>query len=170
MDVRFPILWLTGNSGAGKTTLAKGIRDRFHEGRGSGTALDGRIIVLDGDDMRATISPEEGWSPEDRRRHNLRVARLARLLQEQGFCVVVSVIAPFAAVRAEIDSICGPLWIYVRRRNLDSADRPYEPPERPALIVDNDDCSIPEAQEVLSGFLLDWYRRHRDVGLAAAFV
>jgi adenylylsulfate kinase len=151
---RFPILWLTGNSGAGKTTLAMGIRDNFNGDLGQGTILDRRIVVLDGDEMRATISTEEGLSPEDRRRHNLRVARLAKLLQEHGFCVVVAVIAPFEQVRMEISSFCHPLWIYVKRSNLSGPDRPYEPPAYPVLVIDNDRCSIEQARDALVSFLL----------------
>ena len=98
MNSNPPIIWLTGNSGSGKTTLAYGIRDYFNE-----SDLDSnfarRVIVLDGDEMRSTISIDEGFSPEDRKRHNLRVARLAKLMTEHGFLVIVAVIAPFNKAR-----------------------------------------------------------------------
>jgi len=79
-ETRFPVVWLTGNTGAGKTTLAFGVRDYFNEKTQIDSPLARRIIILDGDEMRATVSVDEGLSPEDRRRHNLRVARLAHLL------------------------------------------------------------------------------------------
>lgn len=137
------IVWLTGNTGAGKTTLATAMKARFPE----------RVIVLDGDEMRATISTEEGLSPEDRAKHNRRVARLAHLLAGQGFLVIVAVIAPFTAVRREIDALCNPLWVYVKRDGLEGADRPYEPPEAPDLMIDTAMCSIDEGQQILANFL-----------------
>lgn len=137
------IIWLTGNTGAGKTTLAMGMKERLPE----------KIIVLDGDEMRATISTEEGLSPEDRAKHNRRVARLARLLESQGFLIIVAVIAPFAAVRKEIEGICNPRWVYVKRDGLEGADRPYEAPEKPDLLIDNNVCSIEEGIHLLNNFL-----------------
>lgn len=149
----FPILWLTGNSGAGKTTLARGLEQYVNEELSPEHAHARRLIVLDGDDMRATISTDATLSAEDRRKHNLRVARLAKHLQSRGFLVVVAVIAPFTSVREEIDAICHPLWIYVKRSGLTSHDRPYEEPTRPALMIDDDTWDIPSAQHLLRSFL-----------------
>lgn len=150
---RCPVVWLTGNSGAGKSTLAFGLRDEFNEQTNTKSPLHRRIIVLDGDEMRATVSVDEGFSPEDRRRHNLRMARLANLLSDHGFVVIVSVIAPFESVRQELDVICSPLWVYIKRSNLEASDRPYQPPLTPALIIDNDMLSIQEGQQKMKGFL-----------------
>lgn len=136
MSGHLPIIWLTGNSGAGKTTLAFGAQKYFNREKQS--PYCGRVIVLDGDEMRASISTEESLIPEDRRRHNLRVARLAKVLQAQDFLVIVAVIAPFQSVRDEIDAICSPVWVYVQRSGLSSHDRPYEPPAHPACVIDND--------------------------------
>ncbi|MDP7069052.1 MAG: adenylyl-sulfate kinase, partial [Candidatus Peribacteraceae bacterium] len=146
-------VWLTGNSGAGKTTIATGMEEYFNN-KDTESPLARRIVNLDGDEMRATVSQDEGFSPEDRRRHNLRVARLANLLSEKGFLVLVSVIAPFDTVRAELQELCDPLWIYVKRDGLGAPDRPYEPPENPALKIDNDITSIEEARELVKNFLL----------------
>ncbi|MBI3336883.1 adenylyl-sulfate kinase [Candidatus Peregrinibacteria bacterium] len=150
---RCPVVWLTGNSGAGKSTLAFGIRDYLNEQTKLESPLHRRVIVLDGDEMRATVSVDEGFSPEDRRRHNLRMARLANLLSEHGFVVIVSVIAPFERVRQEVQDICNPVWVYVKRSNLEAADRPYEPPISPALLIDNDLLSIDEGHTQFKGFL-----------------
>lgn len=150
---RCPVIWLTGNSGAGKSTLAFGIRDHFNEHANLESPLHRRIIILDGDEMRATVSVDEGFSPEDRRRHNLRMARLANLFSEHGFIVIVSVIAPFQRVRQELDTICHPLWIYIKRSNLEALDRPYEPPLHPAFIIDNDALSIEDSFIKFKGFL-----------------
>lgn len=115
------VIWLTGQSGAGKTTLAK----RFCEATAG--------IMLDGDEMRASIS-EEGFGRKDRERHNLRVARLAKELSRQRH-VVISVIAPFADVRRKIDAICSPYWIFLDRNAEATKDRPYERPLDPCLVL-----------------------------------
>ncbi|MDP7247323.1 MAG: adenylyl-sulfate kinase [Candidatus Peribacteraceae bacterium] len=152
MNSNPPIIWLTGNSGSGKTTLAYGIRDYFNE-----SDLDSnfarRVIVLDGDEMRSTISIDEGFSPEDRKRHNLRVARLAKLMTEHGFLVIVAVIAPFNKAREEVSVICNPKWVYLKRSGLESEDRPYESPINPDLTVDNDELSVDEARNTLISYL-----------------
>jgi len=153
MPKRFPIIWLSGNSGAGKTTLAEGMKVFFNEEEGSSSDADRRVVVLDGDEMRETVSRDEGFSPEDRRKHNLRVARLAKLLSEHGFFVIVAVIAPFEEVRKELDVICSPLWVYIKRSNLEAADRPYEAPSSPVLTIDNDVLSIEEGRELLKEFI-----------------
>jgi len=138
------IYWITGNSGAGKSTLAFGVQKILN------------AVVLDGDELRKTISTEEGFSAEDRRTHNLRVARLAKLLSDQGLLVLVSVIAPFRSVREEIDRICSPKWIYARRSGIDAPDKPYEPPEKPDLLIDNDRLTIEGAIREFGKYLLEW--------------
>src|SRR3989338_1110730 len=151
---RFPLFWLTGNTGAGKTTLAEEMREYFNEHLGASHPAARRVVVLDGDEMRATISVDEGLEPDDRRTHNLRVARLANLLSEHGFLVLVAVIAPFARVRAELEGICDPVWIYAKRSGLGAAGKPYDPPAHPALTIDNDALSIEEGRAKLAAFLL----------------
>src|SRR3990167_4308420 len=81
-----PIVWLTGQSGAGKTTLARDLQEKLG------------AVVLDGDEMRKSISEGLGFSKDDRETHNLRVARLAKVLSKKSI-VVVSVIAPFRKTR-----------------------------------------------------------------------
>jgi adenylylsulfate kinase-like enzyme len=151
---RFPVVWLTGNTGAGKSTLAFGMRDYFNEKAAPSSSLSRRVVVLDGDEMRETVSVDEGFSPEDRRKHNLRVARLANLLSKHGFLVIVSVIAPFDKVRGELQPICEPVWVYVKRSGLEGQDRPYEAPSDPALTIDNDTLSIAKGKEKFRAFLM----------------
>lgn len=116
------IIWLTGNSGSGKTTLAYLLKERLN------------AIVLDGDEMRASISLGAGFSKKDRLEHNLRVARLAKVLHTQGYNVVVSVIAPFQEIRDQVEEIITPYWIYVKGGSK-AKDRPYEPPKNSDLTV-----------------------------------
>ena len=152
---QLPVIWFTGNSGAGKSTLAFGLRKHINEELDPNHPLARRVVVLDGDEMRSTISVDEGFSPEDRRRHNLRVARLAKLLADSGNLVIVSVIAPFEKVRAELQEICDPTWIYIKRTGLEASDRPYEPPESPDLLIDHDVLSEEESLQKALQFLME---------------
>lgn len=145
------ILWLTGNSGAGKTTLGRILRDRSNKDN-----KDNRLgtILLDGNEMRIAISEKARFSRKDREEHNLRCARLAKVLEEQGFNVIVSVIAPFQETRDKIDEILGEKikWIYVKRKkdldNLD-IDKPYEIPKNADIIVDTDKLTIEESIDII---------------------
>lgn len=118
------IIWLTGNVGAGKTSLAYLLKERLNN-----------VVILDGDEMRASISLGAGFSQKDRHEHNLRVARLAKVLYTQGFNVIVSVIAPFRATRKEVTKLIDPFWIYIKS-DVEDKDKPYEPPKKPDLIID----------------------------------
>lgn len=103
------VWWLTGNSGAGKTTLALQIKDAVH---------------LDGDDMRKVW--KLGFSKEDRYEQNLRIARLARNFRNQGFNVVVSTICPYKELRQKVKEICDCKFIYVEGGKEPSKTFPYE--------------------------------------------
>jgi len=121
------IIWLTGNSGAGKTTTAYNflkIKD---------------CVILDGDEMRDSISLDTGFSKEEREEHNLRVARLANVLSRQGQLVIVSVIAPFRDTRKKIEKIIPKVhWVYIKRKLKKDEQRPYEIPKDVDLIIDTD--------------------------------
>ncbi|MCX6732330.1 MAG: adenylyl-sulfate kinase [Candidatus Roizmanbacteria bacterium] len=134
------ILWLTGQSGAGKTTLA--------------TVLSKKIgaVILDGDEMRETISTELGFSQSDREVHNLRVSRLAKMLSKRD-PVIVSVIAPFEATRQKIDALIKPYWIYVKRDIKSTSERPYEEPSSPHVIVNSDNQNTDEQVKEIISFL-----------------
>ena len=112
------ILWLTGNTGAGKTGLAKILKERIPN-----------VVLLDGDKMRASISVDCGFTKEDRDRHNNRVVLLAKTLSEQGLFVIVSVIAPFQETRERLSKLAEIHWIYVAGGTTGDLDRPYEIPE-----------------------------------------
>ncbi len=119
----YPIVWLTGQSQSGKTTLAGAIKGLF-----------GEAVILDGDEMRESISAE-GFSREDRHAHNLRVARLAQVLSKQSL-VIVSVIAPFAQTRRQIDKLISPLWVLcLRREQKVGTEFPYELPNSSEVDV-----------------------------------
>lgn len=117
------IVWLTGNVGSGKTALAYLLKER----------LNG--VVLDGDELRTSISTDLGFSKSDREKHNLRVARLAKVLHAQNMNVVVSVIAPFQSTRDKITKIIDPFWIYVKSEKK-GKNMPYEIPKKPHMTID----------------------------------
>ena len=102
------VFWLFGRSAAGKTTLASAlIRDLRAGGR--------PVLELDGDQMRAGLSSDLGFSAEARSENHRRLAEVARLVSEQGVMVVVASMAPLAAHRAIVDSILGARlrWVHV---------------------------------------------------------
>ncbi|MFM7002190.1 MAG: adenylyl-sulfate kinase [Limnohabitans sp.] len=85
--------WMTGLSGAGKTTLAHALRERVN--------ADGvvRLVVLDGEVVRASLCKDLGFSAADRMENSRRLAAMARLLVDAGLVVVVSAISPYRAGR-----------------------------------------------------------------------
>ena len=121
----FPILWITGQSGSGKTTLANAIKGKIGG------------VVLDGDDMRHSISLHAGFSKKDREEHNLRVARLAQMLSKDN-PVIISVIAPFESTRKKIEKIIDPTWIYIKKSLPIDKNKPYQAPKKPDVIIDGD--------------------------------
>jgi adenylylsulfate kinase len=104
------ITWLTGNSGAGKTTRAEQMRT--HE------------VVLDGDVLR-TIWPGLGFSKDDRLEQNWRAARLAKMLSDQGFDVLVATICPYRDQRRAIAQLIGCTFIYLAG-GKEGPEYPYE--------------------------------------------
>lgn len=93
------IQWIHGESGVGKTTLAKKL-------------LDSRTVHLDGDDMRR-VWTDLGFSDKDRMTNNVRVAQLARVLDRQGFNVVVSTICPTQEIREAVKAITNCVFIHI---------------------------------------------------------
>lgn len=87
--------WLTGLSGAGKTTLATALSNHYRK-KGKVTFL------LDGDELRSTISVDLGFTDKDRLEQNRRAASMANLLNQQGIVVFAALISPTELIRSEI--------------------------------------------------------------------
>jgi len=131
-----PIYWITGQSGAGKTTLANALRKEIGG------------VILDGDEMRESISMGSGFSRKDREDHNLRVARLALVLSRQS-PVIISVIAPFEEARKKINKIINPVWIYITRTLPKDSSKPYEIPRNPDISINSDTHSTKEQIDII---------------------
>jgi len=108
MTTNTRIFWLFGRSGAGKTTLAKRLRDGL-------TDREIPIFYLDGDEMRSGLCSDLGFSSEARLENHRRVAEVARLAADQGFNVVVSTMAPQHSQRDIVKKVLAGrlVWIYV---------------------------------------------------------
>ena len=126
-EIMGDIIWLTGNSGAGKTTLANELQSRIENS-----------VVLDGDEMRGSISLGAGFGMDERQTHNETVARLAIVLAARGHTVIVALIAPSNKIRQSVTHICNPHWVYIYRTMAERVDYPYDPPVFPDVLVDND--------------------------------
>jgi adenylylsulfate kinase len=97
---RGAVLWFTGLSGAGKTTLAEALAPRLR-------ALGRRVELLDGDVVRTHLSKGLGFSREDRDTNIARIAFVAHLLQRNGVFVLVAAISPFRGARDDARKTIG---------------------------------------------------------------
>ena len=117
------IIWLTGQSGAGKSTLADIL-----------APLIGAII-LDNDEIRNSLAENVGFSEQERKEHNIRVAKFAKFMAQRT-PVIVSVIAPFEETRREISKLINPVWVYIKRDLPKRENYPYEEPVAPDIVVE----------------------------------
>ncbi len=92
------VIWLTGLSGAGKTTIANNLMEKFK----SKSVVP---VMLDGDEIRQAIR-QTGFDRESRKKHNLNVGFIASLFEKQGNIVIVALISPYEDVRNEIRKMC----------------------------------------------------------------
>jgi len=103
-----PVFWLFGRSGAGKTTLANGLRQAL---RDRGLA----VFFIDGDEARGGLSSDLGFGSDSRTENHRRVAEVARLASRQGIVPIVATMAPEHAQRDVVSRTLGEriVWIFV---------------------------------------------------------
>lgn len=115
------ITWVTGNSGSGKTNLAEALKVKFeNEGKS--------VIILDGDEVRASYNVSLSFSKQDRWKHNINVAKIAVEKSKDYDIVIVSVICPYKALRKKVKKICKCKFIYLEGGKV-GPNYPYDVPK-----------------------------------------
>lgn len=166
------VIWLTGLSGAGKSTIANGVEMALHA-QGIGTYL------LDGDNIRQGLNKDLSFSAEDRSENIRRIAEVARLLMDAGVVVLAAFIAPYQKDRDLIRTIVGAddyaeifvsttlevcesrdvKGLYERARRGEISDftgvsSPYETPRHPDLSIDTGKLTPEEAVAQVLNYIL----------------
>ena len=153
------VVWFTGISGSGKSTIAVEVERLLYE-RGIKTYL------LDGDNLRHGINSDLGFSDEDRNENVRRTAEIVRLFCDACMVTLVSFISPFQEMRKRAKELIGSerfIEVYVKAdidvckardpkglytKSIDrftGIDSPYEPPESPDITLDTEKLSVSEA-------------------------
>lgn len=156
------VLWLTGLSGSGKSTIAVEV-ERILLSRGVHT------YILDGDNVRHGLSADLGFSDEDRRENIRRIGEVTKLFVDAGMVVFTAFISPFREDRDRVRSLLGsgeffeiytkcslelceerdPKGLYTKARageitDFTGIDSPYEEPLNPELVLDTGELSVEE--------------------------
>ncbi len=156
-------LWFTGLPCSGKSTLAKRVEEILLE-RGM------NVEVLDGDEVRKNLTKGLGYSKEDRDTNIRRIGWVCKLLSRNGAVAIAAAISPYAEIRNEVRaSVDRFVEVYVKAqmeslierdvkgmykkaiageiKNFTGVDDPYEPPEKPEVIVDTDKETVEESTD-----------------------
>ncbi len=177
---RGAVLWLTGLSGAGKSTIALEVeRQLFRKGH--------QVYVLDADNVRTSLNADLGFTPEDRAENVRRLGAVAALFAEAGMIVLCAVISPYQADRDRARALANrvlvdgeasrfheihvkadlatcerrdPKGLYRKARsgeilNFTGISAPYEAPETPDLVLDTARLSVDEAVETVLIYVRD---------------
>ena len=161
------VVWLTGLSGSGKSTVAVEVERRLHE-------MGRHAYLLDGDNVRHGLNAGLGFSDGDRRENIRRVTEVAKLFADAGLITLVSFITPFEAMRENARAVIGdryhevyvradfdtcaardPKGLYAKRlSNFTGRDSGYEEPRRPELVLDTVAETVEESTGKLLGYIL----------------
>lgn len=165
------VLWLTGLSGAGKSTIANLVEQRLH-------AAARHTYLLDGDNVRHGLNKDLGFTDADRNENIRRIAEVAKLMVDAGLIVITAFISPFRSERMmarrllaegqfieifvdtpiEVAEGRDPKGLYKKARsgqlkNFTGVDSPYEPPLDPELRIDTTRLSPEDAADLVVRFL-----------------
>lgn len=164
------LLWFTGLSGSGKSTIANALEERLYE-KGKLTYL------LDGDNLRHGLSSDLGFELKDRTENIRRIAEVSKLFVDSGIITLGTFVSPLRSDREEVRNLlkddfleiyikCSletcesrdPKELYKRARqgeikNFTGIDSPYEEPKKPELVIDTDSLNIEESVEKIINFL-----------------
>lgn len=175
MQNKGTVVWLTGLSGAGKTTLARAL---WQELIGAGH----RVEILDGDEVRENLSRGLGFSKEDRDANVRRIGFVARLLARNGVIVLTSLISPYSQSREEVRRMIEndgarfievfvhcPLDMLIERdvkglykkalageiKNFTGISDPYEEPLAPDVMIDSSSESVEQSAALVLSRLIE---------------
>ena len=161
------VLWFTGLSGAGKSTIANALDKKLHE-------MGKHTYLLDGDNVRHGLSKDLGFTDEDRVENLRRVAEVSKLMVDAGLIVISAFISPFKSERQMARDlfiegefleifIDTPLEIAEQRdvkglykkaregtlKNFTGIDSPYEPPDNPEVWINCGQLNVDEVIQIL---------------------
>ena len=165
------VLWFTGLSGSGKSTIANALEVELHaQGR--------RTYILDGDNIRQGLNKDLGFTDADRVENIRRIAEVAKLMMDAGLIVMTAFISPFRREREMARELIGAgnfvevhvstslevceqrdvKGLYKKARsgqlpNMTGINSPYEAPERPDVTLDCSDAPLRAGVKVLLGAL-----------------
>lgn len=161
------VVWVTGLSGSGKSTIARALELELHK-RGFLTQ------VLDGDNVRTGINNNLSFTEDDRQENIRRIAEVSKLFKECGIILINCFISPTRQIRAKAKDIIGahdffevfvntPIEVCEQRdvkglyakaragiiKNFTGVDSPYEPPENAEIEIKSDEMTVEQATDAL---------------------
>ncbi|SEN61638.1 adenylylsulfate kinase [Mesobacillus persicus] len=167
------VLWFTGLSGSGKSTIANAVSNELYRQRIN-------EYVLDGDNVRHGLNKDLGFSEYDRTENIRRIGEVAKLFVDSGKVVTTAFISPFRSDRDQVRALFSgeefievfvdcpleecerrdPKQLYVKARrgeikDFTGIDSPYEAPESPEIAIRSDQLSVEEAVQHVLGYLQD---------------
>lgn len=157
------LIWVTGLSGSGKSTIANELQNTLHK-KGIKT------YILDGDNIRNGINYNLSFSPEDRAENNRRIAEISKLFIDAGIVVIAAFISPYQKDRKEVQNIVSPVnfvevfvntsleecekrdvkGLYKKARkgeikNFTGISAPYEAPQNPDVEIKTEEETVEES-------------------------
>lgn len=167
------VLWFTGLSGSGKSTISVALEKALFERRI-------HAYRLDGDNIRHGLNNNLGFSPEDRKENIRRIGEVSKLLADAGLITLTAFISPYREDRDRVREILedgefievyakasvetceqrDPKQLYKKARageikNFTGIDAPYEAPEHAEIVVDTETTSVAEAVQQILNYLED---------------